>query len=68
MEKDIVSIQIFKNWLGGYKFSYYWQIFVNGEHWTTSKHGFSSEKSARFHGVVTLMAFDGFYSKWTLSE
>lgn len=65
---NIVSIHIFKNWIGGYNFSYYWQVFVDGEHWTTSRHGFSREETARSHGVVALQKLDGFYTHWNLSQ
>jgi hypothetical protein len=67
MNKSIALI-IKPVWRGGYHVSYFWQFYVDGQHWMSSPIPYPSEKLARKYGVLFLMRIDGYFTFWNLQD
>lgn len=66
--ENIVSLHIYERWKGGYRSLFYWQIFVDGHHFMSSKSGYWSPKIARSEGCLKLLDLDGWFTTWRLSS
>lgn len=63
-----VALLIKPVWRGGYETVYYWQVWVEGNHWQSSSYAYPNPKLARYHGVLAMLKMDGYFAFWRLSE
>lgn len=67
-EYDTVSLHIKRVWKGAYRNLYYWQVFVNGDHFMSAKNGYYFEHEAREAGVLSVQKIADYFTHVNLSD